>query len=93
MANLNPWLVLLLGALIGWLAHWLLEIWFFRRERLEPMRRAEQAEITLQAERQAHQDALRTRETELNRERQRSASLEQELATLRTSITQPPAEA
>ncbi len=93
MANLNPWFVLLLGVFIGWLAHWLLEIWFFRRERLEPMRRAEQAEAALQAERQTRQDALRARETELNRERQRSVSLEQELATLRMQITQPPAEA
>ncbi len=33
--NLNPWLALLLGVFIGGVLAWLLEMWYFRRRRLE----------------------------------------------------------
>ncbi len=67
--NLNPWFALLLGILIGWILEWLLELWFFRRRRLECQRRLASVEAQ-----------LRTREEELRRERAKTRSLEDQLA-------------
>ena len=52
MANLNPWLVLLIGVLIGWVADWIIELWFFRDKRLESERRVAklEAEVKTQTE-------------------------------------------
>ncbi len=67
--NLNPWLALLLGILIGWVLEWLLELWFFRRRRLECQRRLADVEAR-----------LRTRDEELRREKIKTGSLEDRLA-------------
>ena len=67
--NLNPWLALLLGILIGWVLEWLLEVWFFRRRRLECQRRLADVEAR-----------LRTRDEELRREKIKTRALEDQLA-------------
>jgi predicted flap endonuclease-1-like 5' DNA nuclease len=84
--NLNPWLALLLGILIGWVLEWLLELWFFRRRRLECQRRL--ADVEAQ---------LRTRDEELRREKIRTRALEDQLAVSLTAapvlvtVVEPPA--
>jgi predicted flap endonuclease-1-like 5' DNA nuclease len=67
--NLNPWLALLLGILIGWVLEWLLELWFFRRRRLECQRRLADVEAR-----------LRARDEELRREKIKTRALEDQLA-------------
>ncbi len=68
--NLNPWVALLLGILIGWILQWLLEVWFFRRRRLECQRRLAQVEAQ-----------LKEREEELRQARRGATAPEAELAT------------
>ncbi len=68
----TPWVALVLGILIGWLLQWFLELWFFRKRRLECQRRLSELEAD-----------LRTREAELLLEREHAASLEADLTALR----------
>ncbi len=75
MSNLSPWLVLLIGFVIGWFAQWLFELLYFRRKRTEALRQMEEM-----------QGALRAREAELGAERERSATLQAENEALRASI-------
>ncbi len=49
MSNINPWTLLILGILVGWLISWLLELWFFRRRRLECQRNNSRLEAQLRA--------------------------------------------
>ena len=46
---MNPWVALVLGILIGWLLEWLVELFFFRRERLACQRRLGELEAQLLA--------------------------------------------
>ena len=47
--SLNPWFVLLVGILVGWMFNWLLELFFFRRGRPENQQRLASTEAQLQA--------------------------------------------
>lgn len=67
--NLNPWLALLLGIFIGWILEWLLEVWFFRRKRVEAQRQLAELEAR-----------LRTCDHELRLTRTQVDSLRAELA-------------
>jgi predicted flap endonuclease-1-like 5' DNA nuclease len=67
--NLNPWLALLLGIFIGWILEWLLEVWFFRRKRVEAQRHLAELEAR-----------LRTCDHELRLTRTQVDSLRAELA-------------
>ncbi len=49
MSNINPWTLLVLGILLGWLLSWLLELWFFRRRRLQCQRDNSRLEAQLRA--------------------------------------------
>ena len=49
MSNMNPWTLLVLGIFLGWLLSWLLELWFFRRRRLECQRNNSRLEAQLRA--------------------------------------------
>ena len=49
MSNINPWTLLILGILVGWLLSWLLELWFFRRRRLQCQRDNSRLESQLRA--------------------------------------------
>ena len=49
MTNINPWTLLVLGILVGWLFSWLLELWFFRRRRLQCQRDNSRLEAQLRA--------------------------------------------
>ena len=77
--NLNPWVALVLGVLIGWLLMWLWELLFSRKERMENRVRLADAEAQ-----------LKTRDSELEAERTRSAALEADLASAQTAA--PPLE-
>jgi len=46
---MNPWTFLVLGILVGWLFGWLLELWFFRRRRLQCQRNNSHLEAQLRA--------------------------------------------
>lgn len=70
MSNVNLWLVLVLGILIGWLAGWLLELWVFRRRRMSCQRELAQ----LQAK-------LRARDAEVSAADSQISTLRGELAT------------
>lgn len=82
MANLNPWLILILGILIGWVLQWLLELWTFRRELTTALAEAEQR----LAAAQKRIDAL---EVELRRERDRAHALHDALAAYQTAAPTP----
>ena len=79
--NLNPWIALILGILIGWLLQWLLELWFFRKRNLEYQDRL--AEVETQ---------LKTREGELDAARARAKTLEVDLAGAKAAAALPQAE-
>ena len=49
MPNINPWTLLVLGILVGWLISWLLELWYFRRQRLRCQRESNRLEGQLRA--------------------------------------------
>ncbi len=49
MSNINPWTLLVLGILVGWLIGWLLELWYFRRQRLHCQREVNRLEGQLRA--------------------------------------------
>ncbi len=34
MSNVNPWLLLLIGFLLGFIVEWLIELWYWRRQRM-----------------------------------------------------------
>jgi type VI protein secretion system component VasK len=78
MSNLNPWLILILGILIGWVFQWLLELWTFRRELTTSLADAQQR----LAAAQKRIDAL---EVELRRERDRANALHEALAAYQTA--------
>jgi len=67
--SLNPWFALLLGILIGWILNWLLEVLFFRHQRLEAQRQLAGAQAELQ-----------TRDEELRQAQARIAALEADQA-------------
>lgn len=60
LSQMNPWVVLVLGILIGWVLEWLLELFFFRRQRLSCQHRLADLEAAL-VERQHQIDLARTR--------------------------------
>lgn len=80
MSNFNPWLLLLIGFIIGWFAQWLLEVFFFRRQRNQFRRRMEEMD-----------GAIRARTAELGAERSRNAALQTENEALRARIAALPA--
>lgn len=80
MSNFNPWLLLLIGFIIGWFAQWLLEVFFFRRQRNQFRRRMEEMDGAIQA-----------RTAELGAERSRNAALQTENEALRARIAAQPA--
>lgn len=88
MSNLNPWLILILGILIGWVLQWLLELWTFRRDLTTALATAEQRLA-------AAQKRIDTLEVELRRERDRANALHEALAAYQTAAptTDTPAEA
>jgi len=49
MSNINPWALLILGILVGWILGWLLELWYFRRQRLQCQREQSRLEGQLRA--------------------------------------------
>ena len=49
MSNVNLWLILVLGILIGWVAGWLLELWVFRYRRTSCQRELVQLQAKLRA--------------------------------------------
>jgi predicted flap endonuclease-1-like 5' DNA nuclease len=49
MSNINPWALLVLGILVGWILGWLLELWYFRRQRLQCQREQNRLEGQLRA--------------------------------------------
>lgn len=75
MSNLNPWLVVLIGFVIGWFAQWLFEVFYFRRKRTQALRQLQETEA-----------ALKARNAELGAERSRNATLQTENEALRASI-------
>ncbi|MCS7038349.1 MAG: hypothetical protein RMN24_12770 [Anaerolineae bacterium] len=82
MSNLNPWLILILGILIGWVLQWLLELWTFRRDLTTALATTEQR----LAAAQKRIDAL---EVELRRERDRANALHEALAAYQTATPTP----
>ncbi len=74
--HFNPWVAFVLGVLVGWLIQWLLELWYFRKRRLECQHRLSVLEEDLQK-----------REAELLLEREHAASLEADLTALRARMS------
>ncbi len=68
---MSPWIALVLGILIGWVLEWLLELFFFRRQRLECQLRLSDLE-----------SALVERQEQLSRARTRIKTLEADAARL-----------
>jgi predicted flap endonuclease-1-like 5' DNA nuclease len=79
MSNFSPWLLLLIGFIGGWFAQWLLELFFFRRQRSQFQRQMEESDGALQA-----------RTAELGAERSRNAALQSENEALRARLATPP---
>ena len=65
MSNLNPWVALVLGILIGWLLEWVWELLFSRKQRMEDKVRLADFEAQ-----------LKTRDSELVAAQTRVAELE-----------------
>ena len=79
--NLNPWFALILGILIGWLLNWLLGMLFYRKRNVEFEARLVDTETQ-----------LKTRDTELDAERERTKTLEADLAGAQATAAPPEAE-
>lgn len=75
---MTPLVALVLGILIGWVLEWLLELFFFRRNRLECQRRLAELEV-----------ALGERDTQLKAARARIDSLEIDAAKFDTRVVVP----
>ncbi len=70
MSNINPWALLVLGILVGWILGWLLELWYFRRQRLQ-----------CQHEQNRLEGQLRARNAELGAANSQISALRGELGT------------
>jgi len=74
MSNLAPWLLLLLGFLLGFVLEWLVDLWFWRRKwianqkEIEVLRNKVQAQTAELAAAEAHIDALKAELEELSKE-------------------------
>ena len=75
---MTPLVALVLGILIGWVLEWLVELFFFRRNRLQCQRRLAELEV-----------ALGEREAQLKAARARINSLEIDAANLDARVTVP----
>lgn len=75
---MTPLVALVLGILIGWVLEWLLELFFFRRNRLECQRRLAELEV-----------ALGEREAQLKAARARIDSLEIDVANFHARVAVP----
>ena len=70
--HFTPWVALILGILIGLVLEWLLELFFWRRQRLECQRRLAKVEA-----------AVKDREAQIKNVRAHIESLNSDLAKLR----------
>lgn len=80
MSNLNPWIALLIGLIVGMLAEWLFEVLYFRRQRLACQRELAQV-----------RDDLQARTAELAATQARMEALEDELSRRERRTAEPPA--
>ena len=75
---MTPLVALVLGILIGWVLEWLVELFFFRRDRLQSQRRLAELEV-----------ALGERDAQLKAARARIDSLEIDAAKFDARVTVP----